>query len=220
MSSVPDSPSRRAEQYDNRVLTTPPELSTAPLICSEPRWVNRLRRSLLVLSGGALAYTTLSAPTLPLLLALPLWIASALAMLVALWLSPAAIHFVSDSQGIYFPSRPSAGLRGPARPQTWLFVPWSNIAAIRVQLLLDESGSTKGVAFRVRASEQQRLYFAGAAIPGPDQRSPGGDAAVIDVCYPCAFRSPYKIAAALRCLQGAPGDEVHRSRELTPLGEH
>ena len=212
MSSVPSSPSRRAEQNDNRVLDAPPDPRSAYLVRNEPRCVNLLRRGLLVLAAGALAWLAISAATL----ALALGIASALALVLALRLPPPAVHFIADALGIYVPPRPTGcGTPGPAETKRWLFVPWTNISGIRVQLLLDESGSAKGVAFSVRASaEQQQLYFSAAAIAGRDQRPPGGDRASIDVGYHSALRSPFKIAATLRrwsapSADSAPGRRGH-----------
>lgn len=187
-----------------------PGLGPARFICREPRYVGALRRAFWAAGAGALAYSALVAAT-------PSWfvlLASGLAALAAIGQSPGQIHFVCAAKGVFFPARSRAAIAGQALPHRWLFIPWSNISTIGVQLLLDESGSRKGVVFSVRASdEERRVYFPGAAMPSLDARSQAGNRALIRVGYAGVSRSPQRIAALLRRLQarstsgGAPRGE-------------
>ncbi|MFZ4539128.1 hypothetical protein [Propionivibrio sp.] len=183
---------------ENTVLDEFPVFSSAHFICAEPRWLGTALRGLLLLSGLGIAYIATTAPNLPSTINLLLWIASGLAILGAIMLSPDSIHYASDPQGVYFPSRERSGIFGPSRPQTWLFVPWSNITSLCASLLLNESGNTKGVIFSLRASEEERrVYFTGTTMPTHDKGLLIGDRSTILVGFPSAFKSPYKIAELL-----------------------
>lgn len=175
-----------------------PALRAARFICREPRYVGALRRGFWAVLACGLAGSALLAATTHWAVLL----ASGLTALVAIRQVPGQIHFACAATGIFFPARQRVAISGQALPHSWLFVPWSKISGISVQLLLDESGRRKGVVFCVCASdEERRLYFAGAAMPSLDVRRPAGDCALIRVGYPGVLRSLYRIAALLRRLQ-------------------
>ena len=193
----------------NIVLDDDPALSAAHFICREPRYVGMAWRTFWVVLGCVLAYLALSAPMIAGPLRLVFWITSGLGLVAALRQASGTIHFASDSLGVYFPSRQRLVMVRPATPQRWLFVPWSNVSSIGVQLLLDESGSSKGVTFSLCASaEERRVYFPGAATRGVEARSPAGGLALIRVGYPGASGSPDKVVVLLRGLQGRPMPSV------------
>jgi len=184
----------------NTVLDRYPALGDAHFICSEPGWLRIVRRGLFLLSGFGLAYFAISPSTITFLAPLLLWLLSVLAIAVAVRPLSGHIRYVSDSQGVYFPSQQRLWRIGPARPKTWLFVPWSNISKVGVQSLLDEWGYTEGVTFCLRASEEERqVYFSETAVPDLDGISPSGHShrGSILIGYPSPFISPYKIAAIL-----------------------
>jgi hypothetical protein len=107
------------------------------------------------------------------------------------------------------PECKNPGIVGPAGPQKWLLVPWSNISSICVQQLLVESENTKGVTFCLRASdEDRRVYFARTAMLKHEHLPPVGDHASILVGFPSAFKSPYDIAALLRSFQSRSPDNT------------
>jgi len=185
----------------NKVLDQCPALSAMHFICREPRYVGALRRGFWGALGSGLACSALLAPTIPWPLAVLLWTASGLALLAAVRQASATIHFASDAQGLYFPSRQRFARCGQTMAQTWLLVPWANVSAISVQLLLDESGRRKGVTFKLRASEEERrVYFPRTVMLGPRASLPAGNHALISVGYPGASMSPEKIVARLRGL--------------------
>ena len=202
--SIGDAASAGAGGKDrNKVLNELPALGAAHFICREPRYLGSLRRGFWVLLGGGLACSALLAPAIPWPLAVLFWIASGLALLAAIRPAPCSIHFASDAQGLFFPSRQRFATLAQARSPSWLFVPWANVSAIGVQLLLDDSGSRQGVTFSLRACEKERrVYFPGTAIPAVDARLPADDRALIGVGYPGASVSLHKIVAQLRALQG------------------
>lgn len=205
----------------NTVLDEYPALKTVHLIYGEPRWLRLGWRGLLLLSGCGLAYFTTSAATMPIVATLLLWIVSGLAIVVAVRSSSASIHFASDAQGVYFPSWQKLRITGPAMSQKWLFVPWSNISSLGVQLSLDECGNTKCVTIGLRASEEeQRVFFKGMAKLDFDEASPIGDSGSILVGFPSAFRSPYKAVTILRDLQRQQTANMGNPEDVTLLVEH
>jgi hypothetical protein len=197
----------------NKVVNEFPGLNTAHFISTESRWPIAVMLGLWVLCGCAFVYLASSASTLPSAAIVFLGIASAL-LLVALLSARGSIHYASDACGVYFPSR-FFWIGGRAKVRTWLFVPWPNISRISVQPL-GESG-TKGVAFCLRASdEERRLYFARAATLDLGDVS-GTDSSIL-VVYPSAFRSPYKIAAILGAFRQHSEQDYARS-DLTPASD-
>ncbi|MBL8415244.1 MAG: hypothetical protein JNM42_12475 [Propionivibrio sp.] len=193
----------------NIVLEKFPVLDAAHFICAEPRWMGTVLRGLYLLAGLGMAYLATFVPAIPIAASLLLWIVSGLAILAAMRPARATIYYASDALGIYFPERKWSGISGFAGPQTWLLVPWSNISSISVQVLLDESGNTKGVTFCLRASdEDQRLYFARTAMLKHEHLPPVGDRASILVGFPSAFKSPYDIAALLRSFQSRSSEKT------------
>ena len=186
-------------QRRNETLAELPALSDARFVCREPRYVGLLRRGLLILSGGGLAYAAFATPTLSWLPAALLAIASGLVVFAAIRQRPGPIHFASDSLGVYFPSRRRAG---HATPRHWLFVPWSNISGIGVQLLLEESGR-KGLVLSLRVSaNERRQFFARSVWREALVGSAVDDGGSVRVAYPGVFNSSYRLAATLRGLQG------------------
>jgi len=205
----------------NTVLDEYRVFETAHFIYGEPRWLRLGRRGLFLLSGCGLAYFMTSAATMPFVVTLLLWIVSGLAIVVAVRTPPASIHFASDAQGVYFPSEQKLRIAGPVMAQKWLFVPWSNISSIGVQLLLDEWGNTKCVTFGLRASEdEQRVFFSRTARPGFHEGLPIGNRGSILVGYPSVFRSPYKALAILRNLQRQQTDNRLNPEDVTLRTEH
>lgn len=204
----------RGGQTRNTVFNEFPTLSAAHFICREPLYVGLFRRGGYLLVGSGLAYSALSAPAVSWPLAALLSIVSGLAILAAIRQQAALILFAGDSPGVYFPSRPCFSLTGRATAQRWLFVPWSNISAIKVQRLLDESGSRQGVAFSLRASEEERrLYFPGSVRQRPGVSSAAGTAISIGVAYPGGEAgSPERLAERLRCMQRRASQPVGVSR--------
>ena len=198
----------------NTVFNELPPLSAEHFICREPPYVGLFRRGGCFLVGSGLAYSALLAPAAPWQLAALLSIASGLAILAAIRLQAAQMLFAGDSPGVYFPSRPRFSLVGRATAQRWLFVPWSNISAIKVQRLLDESGSRQGVAFSLRASEEERrLYFPESVRQRPGVSSAPGAAISIGVAYPGGEAgSPERLAERLRGMQRRASQSVGVSR--------
>ena len=201
-------------QTRNTVFNELPILSGAHFICREPLYVGLFRRGGCLLVGSGLAYSALSAPAIPWPLAALLSIASGLAMLAAIRQQAAPILFAGDSPGVYFPSRPRFSLVGRATAQCWLFVPWSNISAIKVQRLLDESGSRRGVAFSLRVSEEERRrYFPESVRQRPGVSSASGAAISIGAAYPGGEAgSPERLAERLRRMQRRASQSAGVSR--------
>jgi hypothetical protein len=190
MSSVHASGRRR-----NEILAELPALSDARFVCREPLYVGLLRRGLLALGAAGLACWALAAPAISAPLAALLLLVAGLAMIAAIRLRSGAVHFVGDCSGIFFAAAP--GVRS-ATAQRWLFVPWSNISGIGVQLLLEESGSRKGVVLSLRVNAHEwRLFFARSVWR--DAGAADGDS--IRLAYPAALNSSYRLAATLRGLQ-------------------
>lgn len=186
----------------NTVLDRYPALSSEHFICREPRWVGVARRAAFLLSGCGLALFLTRAPSIPFVATVLLWIVSGLAAFVAMRPLLGSIRYISDRQGVYFPAQKKLGTVGSTKHQTWLFVPWPNISSISVQLMLDESGSKKGVTFRLCANEEERRrYFSGAAMLNFEAGASSGDGRSILVGYPSGFKSPYKVAAMLSRFQ-------------------
>ena len=204
----------RGGQTRNMVFNEFPTLSAAHVICREPPYVGLFRRGGWLLVGSGLGYSALSAPALPWPLAVLLSIASGLAILAAIRLQAAQMLFAGDSPGVYFPSRPRFSLVGRATAQRWLFVPWSNISAIKVQRLLDESGSRRGVAFSLRVSEEERRrYFPESVRQRPGASSAAGAAISIGAAYPGGEAgSPERLAERLRRMQRRASQSAGVSR--------
>ena len=181
----------------NEILAELPALSDARFVCREPLYVGLLRRGLLVLGAAGLAAWALALPALPRPLVALLLLVAGLAMVAAIRLRSGAIHFVGDCSGIFFAAAP--GVRS-ATAQRWLFVPWSNISGIGVQLLLEESGSRKGLALNLRINaHERRLFFARSVWRDANAGAADGDS--IRLAYPAALNSSYRLAATLRGLQ-------------------
>lgn len=179
----------------NEILAELPALSAAHFVCREPLYVGLLRRGLLTLGAAGLAAWTLAMPALPRPLAALLLVVAGLATVAAIRLRGGAIHFVGDCSGIFFAAPPAAGR---ATEQRWLAVPWSNISAIDVQLLLEESGR-KGLALSLRVCAHERHQFFARSVWRA--AGPASDADSLRVAYPCVLNSPYRLAATLRALQ-------------------
>jgi len=201
-------------QTRNTVFNEFPTLSGAHFTCREPLYVGLFRHGGCLLVGSGLAYSALSAPAIPWPLAALLSIASGLATLAAIRLQAAPILFAGDLPGVYFPSRPRFSLVGRATAQRWLFVPWSNISAIKVQRLLDESGSRRGVAFSLRVSEEERRrYFPESVRQRPGASSASGAAISIGAAYPGGEAgSPERLAERLRRMQRRASQSAGVSR--------
>lgn len=181
----------------NEILAELPALSDARFVCREPRYVGLLRRGLLALGAAGLAAWALAAPAIAAPLAALLLLVAGLATVAAIRARSGAIHFVGDRSGIFFAAAP--GVRR-ATAQRWLFVPWSNISGIGVQLLLEESGSRKGLALSLCVSaHERRLFFARSVWRDADAGAADGDS--IRIAYPGVFNSSYRLAATLRGLQ-------------------
>ena len=71
----------------------------------------------------------------------------------------APVHFVCDQEGIYFPSSQAKTIFARGTETRWLHVPWHNVASIKTQLLLDETGNTKGLVFHLLATEPEHRQF-------------------------------------------------------------
>ena len=184
----------------NEILAELPALSDARFVCREPLYVGLLRRGLLALGAVGLACWALAAPAISAPLAALLLLVAGLAMVAAVRLRSGAVHFVGDCSGIFFAAAP--GVRS-ATAQRWLFVPWSNISGIGVQLLLEESGSRKGLALSLRVSaHERRLFFARSVWREALVGSAVDDGGSVRVAYPGVFNSSYRLAATLRDLQG------------------
>ena len=200
----------------NKVVNEFPGLDMAHFICAEPRWLSAIMLGLCGLCGCAFVYLASSASPLPSAAIVLLGIAAAL-LLLTLLSAHGSIHYASDARGMYFPSR-LFWISSRAKVRTWLFVPWSNISRISVQPL-GESG-TKGVAFCLRASdEERRLYFARAATLDLGDKSPDGTGCSILVGYPSAFKSPYRIASIL-CGFQQHSEEDHARIGLTSVNNY
>ena len=182
-------------QRRNETLAELPALSDARFVCREPRYVGLLRRGLLVLCAAGLAGWALAAPAIGASLAALLLLAAGGAMIVAIRLRSGAIHFVGDRSGIFFAAPRAAAPR-------WLFVPWSNISGIGVQLLLEESGR-KGLVLSLRVNaNERRQFFARSVWREALVGSAVADGGSIRVADPGVFNSSYRLAATLRDLQG------------------
>ena len=194
----------------NEILAELPALSDARFVCREPRYVGLLRRGLLALGAAGLACWALAVPAISAPLAALLLLVAGLAMVAAIRLRSGAIHFVGDCSGIFFAAAP--GVRS-ATAQRWLFVPWSNISGIGVQLLLEESGSRKGLALSLRVNaHERRLFFARSVWRDADAGAADGDS--IRLAYPAALNSSYRLAATLRGLQNRCCDPVDGEPDL------
>ena len=155
-----------AERGVNIVIDELPVWRAPHFIGAEPRWMTVISSGLCLVPGGALAYLAALASAIPAAVVVPLAIASALALL-ALWFERSPVDYVADARGVYFPSPRKLPMTGRGQARRWLFVPWSNIARIGVQPLLDESGRN-GVTFCLCVSDaERRLYFPRAAALDP-----------------------------------------------------
>jgi len=204
----------------NAVLEHFPDLAATHFICSESPFWRRLTRGFLLLSGGGIACLAWSAQELPWLVTMLLWLASILAIVSAIRMSKELIHYASDAHGVYFPARQKVVAIAAAKPQSWLLVPWPNISRVSVQLVANDSGNTRGVAFCLRASDaEQRVYFSGTAMPDFHEGS-GGDRGSVTVMYPVAFRSPHKIVAILLGFQRRQSKKLPGADEAGLLAGH
>lgn len=190
MSAAPAAPT--ATPPRNEIVAELPASRDARFVCREPLYVSLFWRALLALCAGALAGWALAVPALPRSLAVLLLLGAGLAAIAAIRLRSGAIHFAGDRSGLFF----AAPRTGAA--QRWLFVPWSNISRIGVQLLLDESGR-KGLALSLRVSAHERRLFFARSVWRDAGLAVDGDS--IRVAYPALLNSPYRLAAALRSLQ-------------------
>ncbi len=189
-------------QNVNTVLDGYPSLDSDHFVCGVPRWVLTALRGLLLLCGCGLAYFVTQTPSISFAKTLLLWAVSGLAIILVVWPMRGSISFACDPKGAYFPSRKGLKNFASTEPQKWLLVPWSNVFAINVQLVPDESGAKKLVTFRLRANEDERqMFFSGASTLNFETGAPNGRRSTFVVGYPSAFKSPYKIVAILSKLK-------------------
>ena len=182
----------------NTVLDGYPSLDSEHFVCGLPRWVLTALLGLFLLSGCGLAYFVTRTPSISFAKTLLLWAASGLAILLVVRPMRGSISFACDLKGAYFPSRIGLKDLASSMPQKWLLVPWSNVFAINVQLVPDESGVKKLVMFRLRANDDERqVFFSGASTLNLETGVSIGKRSSFVVSYPSAFKSPYKIVAIL-----------------------
>jgi len=182
----------------NTVLDGYPKLDSDHFVCGVPSWVLTALLGLFLLSGCGLAYFLTQTPNISFTRTLLLWAASGLAILLVVRPMSGSISFACDPKGAYFPSRKGLKNFASTEPQKWLLVPWSNISAINVQLVPDESGVKKLVTFRLRANDdERRVFFSGSSTLNFETGVSMGNRSSLVVGYPSVFKSPYRIVATL-----------------------
>ena len=201
-----DSSQRRSSccesQNVNTVLDGYPSLDSDHFVCGVPRWVLTALLGFFLLSGCGLAYFVPQMPSISFAKTLLLWVATGLASLLVVRPMSGSISFACDLKGAYFPSRKRLKYLTSSMPQKWLLVPWSNISAINVQLLPDESGIKKLVTFWLRANDdERRVFFSGSSTLNLETEVSNGNRNSFAVGYPSTFESPYKIVAILSKLK-------------------
>jgi hypothetical protein len=145
----------------NKTLSAPPAFGDDHFIYRTPPWLEATYIGLCLLIAGLLVYLAVSINSTSLPLALTLWLVAGILVLIALRrrTEGASIHFVCDHGGLYFPSFRAQSMIARPKSAPWLHVPWHNISDIRIQLLLDETGNTKGVVFTIVATESEVREF-------------------------------------------------------------
>ena len=145
----------------NSVLSERPQIGDDYFIFSQPTWVNKFFRLGWLVIAALLANLVWLTNGLSLPISDLLWAACALLALAALrpTTNETAIYFVCNHQGIYFPSVNTQSLLGRVKDRRWLHVPWHNVSDVKIQLLLDESANTKGIAFSILATESEGHDF-------------------------------------------------------------
>jgi len=145
----------------NKILSAPPTFGDDHFVCRTSPWLEAMYHGLLLTLAGVLTYIAVSIGGRLMPLAIALWLLSGILVLTALrrrtWCT--SIHFICDHGGIYFPSSRAQSLVAPPSDVRWLHVPWRNISEVRIQLLLDETANTQGIAFVVVASESEGREF-------------------------------------------------------------
>lgn len=182
----------------NSHLQRDPDLGVEHFVLGQLPWSRLFWQSLAVLAGAGLVWALTQRVEASSVHLFGLLFVSALVLLIANRTPTRLIKFASDAQGLYFPSRPKSWARAPAKSQTWLFVPWSNVSAIGVQLMLDESGSRKGVTFRIRVShDEQRDYLSRVLMPNLDRHESDTDDGTILVGFSTGLTSPHRIVVLM-----------------------
>jgi len=145
----------------NKILSARPAFDDDHFTYRTPRWVEHTYRGLFLSAAALLAYAALSMNEASSVLNVLLWLASGICVLMVIRPRPesASIHFVCDHGGLYFPSSRAKSIAAPTADVPWLHVPWHNVSNARIQLLLDETANTKGVAFSIFASASEEREF-------------------------------------------------------------
>lgn len=145
----------------NKTLSALPAFGHDHFIYRTPSWLEATYLGLCLSIAGLLAYLAVAIDSIVLPLTVTLWLASGILVLIALRrrTEGVSIYFVCDHEGIYFPSSRTLSVIARTKEVTWLHVPWPNISDIRIQLLLDETGNTKGIVFSVVATESEAREF-------------------------------------------------------------
>ena len=91
--------------------------------------------------------------------------AAALIVIAAFAGTPGKVHFICDRKGFYFPERRTWFALPWARTDNWLFVPWENIADIRIEHIIHAESVSSGIVFSIKATHHEsRTYFSGLLI--------------------------------------------------------
>ena len=204
----------------NKTLSARPAFGHDHFIYRTPRWLEATHRGLCLLIAGLLAYLALSTDSIALPLAVTLWLASGILVLTGLRgrTEDVSIHFVCDHEGIYFPSSRTLSIVARTNEVPWLHVPWSNISGIRIQLLLDETGNTKGIVFNVVATESEEREFLArhTMIRDPGVRKPGPTKSIL-VGFSSFFHRHDEVMSILRRFQTtAPSNGIVPIEENPP----
>jgi len=145
----------------NRILNAKPPFGGDHFVYRTPGWLEAASRIGFLSIAGLTAYIAISVRSIPLLLTVLLCLATGMLLFLAVRrrAESASVHFVCDQEGIYFPSPRAKAIFARRTETRWLHVPWHNVANIKTQLLLDETGNTKGLVLYLLATEPEHRQF-------------------------------------------------------------
>jgi hypothetical protein len=155
------------EETMNRILETKPTITSQYFVYHMPRWAALSLKGVFFLFGMATAYLAFQEQaSTPLVIIGFLYFLSGFFLLIALHPKTGRemIYFICDHSGMYFPSYQSQMLFPRGNPETWLFVPWTNIRDIKTAELISDEGSVGGPSFSVKATrEEEKMFFGNLA---------------------------------------------------------